>query len=131
MSPNEKPKYIVKSGNSNKKNELKLSDLFSRRRKELELSLDDIEKNTHIRKKYLRLLEKGDYANLSNDVYTRGYVKNYAEFLGFDTKEILKLYSSERLQYEQTIGIHNKKSKSKSLNPIDSQTFTITLKQFW
>ena len=128
MSPNEKPKYIVKSGNSNKKNELKLSDLFSRRRKELELSLDDIEKNTHIRKKYLRLLEKGDYANLSNDVYTRGYVKNYAEFLGFDTKEILKLYSSERLQYEQTIGIHNKKSKSKSLNPIDSQTFTITPK---
>jgi len=127
VSPNEKPQKLAKSGNSKNTN-LKLSDLFNRRRKELDLTLDEVERNTHIRKKYLRLLEKGDYANLSNDVYTRGYVKNYAEFLGFDTKEILKIYTKERLEYDSSIGINTKKSKARALNPIDSQTFTITPK---
>lgn len=128
MSPNEKPKYVVKSGTT-KNNSLKLSDLFKRRRKELDISLDEIERNTHIRKKYLKLLEAGDYANLSNDVYTRGYVKNYADFLGFDTKEILKLYGKERHEYESSIGISHSKSKSKALKPIDAPTFTITPKK--
>ena len=129
MSPNEKPKYVVKSGNTKNNNNLKLSDLFKRRRTELELSLDEIERNTHIRKKYLKLLESGDYAELSNDVYTRGYVKNYADFLGFDTKEILKLYGKERHEYESSIGLNDKKRKSKVLKPIDSPTFTITPKK--
>lgn len=128
MSPNEKPKYIVKSGNTKKKTQLKLSDLFSRRRKELEISLDEVERNTHIRKKYLKLLEKGDYSELANDVYTRGYVKNYAEFLGFDTKEILKLYVKERNDYDYSLGKNPRSDKSKYIKPIDSQSYTITPK---
>ncbi len=127
MSPNEKPKYVVKSGNSIK-NSLKLSELLSKRRKELDLSLEDIERNTHIRRKYLKLLESGDYANLSNDVYSRGYVKNYADYLGFDTKEILKLYSKERFEYDSSLGLKNKSRNSRGLKPIDSQTYTITPK---
>ena len=127
MSPNEKPKYVVKSGNSIK-NSLKLSELLSKRRKELDLSLEDIERNTHIRRKYLKLLENGDYANLSNDVYSRGYVKNYADYLGFDTKEILKLYSKERFEYDSSLGLKNKSRNSRGLKPIDSQTYTITPK---
>ncbi len=127
MSPNEKPKYVVKSGNS-KKNNLKLSDLLNRRRTELELSLDEIERNTHIRKKYLKQLEKGDYSELPNDVYTRGYVKNYADFLGFDTKEILKLYSRERYEYDASLGKSAKATRVKGIKPIGAQTYTITPK---
>ena len=116
VSPNEKPKFVIKSDKPSK-NSLKLSELLTRRRKELDLSLDDIERNTRIGKKYLKLLEAGEYSNLPNDVYTRGYVKNYADFLGFDTKEIIKLYSKERHEYESGMGLKSKNNYKLGLKP--------------
>jgi len=124
VSPNERPKPISKIS-SPKKTSLRLGDLFHKRRTELKLSLDQIERSTHIRKKYLKLIEAGDYGNLANDVYTRGYVKNYADHLGFDTKEILKLYSAERSEYDAASGLP-KQNKKSVLKPIDSQVFAIT-----
>ena len=127
VSPNEKPKFVIKSDKPSK-NSLKLSELLTRRRKELDLSLDDIERNTRIGKKYLKLLEAGEYSNLPNDVYTRGYVKNYADFLGFDTKEIIKLYSKERHEYDSGKGLKSKNNYKLGLKPIGSQSYTITPK---
>ncbi len=123
MAPNE---------NSNSQNKkvslgrtgLRLGELLQKRRKELDLSLDNIERDTHIRTKYLKLIEAGDYASLADDVYSRGYVKNYAEHLGFDTKEILKLYSQERHTYDANSGVN--KATARTLKPIDSQTYTMT-----
>ena len=106
------------------RNGLRLGELLQKRRKELKLSLDEIERDTHIRRKYLKLIEAGDYSALPNDVYSRGYVKNYSEHLGFDTKEILRLYSQERHQYTESSG--NTKPPARTLKPIDSQTYTIT-----
>lgn len=122
--PNEEPKIKSKISPTFKAN-LKLGDLLRRRRNELNLSLDQIERSTHIRKKYLKLIEAGDYANLANDIYTKGYIKNYADHLGFESKEILKLYSSERTEYNQTSGLPSEHQKS-GLKPIDSQVFAIT-----
>lgn len=103
---------------------LRLGELLQKRRKELDLSLENIERDTHIRCKYLKLIESGNYYNLADDVYSRGYVKNYAEHLGFDTKEILKLYSQERRQFDDNSGVS--KAPARTLKPIDSQTYTMT-----
>lgn len=105
-------------------NDLRLGELLQKRRKELKLSLDEIERDTHIRSKYLKLIEAGDYSALPNDVYSRGYVKNYSEHLGFDTKEILRLYSQERYQHAESSD--NTKLPARTLKPIDSPTYTIT-----
>lgn len=129
MSPNEhsnNPSKII----PRKSTSLKLGELFRRRRHELDLSLESVERTTHIRIKYLELIENGNYTDLEDNVYSKGYVKNYAELLGFDTKEILRLYAQERHDYDLSQGIGRTKAKKSSLKPIDSQTFTVTPKTF-
>lgn len=129
MSPNEHSnnnhKLIPKKSTS-----LRLGELFRRQRQKLDLSLESVERATHIRTKYLLLIEQGNYAELDDNVYSKGYVKNYAELLGFDTKEILRLYAQERYDFNSSQGITKFKEKKSGLRPIDSQTFTITPKTF-
>jgi cytoskeleton protein RodZ len=53
------------------------------------LSLDDVERHSHIRLHYLRALEEGDISHLPSPVQGRGMLSNYATFLGLDTEAIL------------------------------------------
>lgn len=110
-----------------KSKNLKLGELFARRRAELRVSLERVESTTHIRVKYLKLIEAGDYNKLEDNVYSKGYVKNYAEYLGFDTKAILRLYAQER--HDHGADQNNRLIKRKaSLRPIDHQALSITPK---
>ncbi|MFI5258041.1 MAG: helix-turn-helix domain-containing protein [Candidatus Limnocylindrales bacterium] len=47
-----------------------------------------VERDTKIRAKYLADLEQGDFSDLPGDVYTRGFLRNYATYLGLDADEI-------------------------------------------
>jgi cytoskeleton protein RodZ len=53
------------------------------------LTLEDVERHTHIRMHYLQALEMGDIAHLPSPVQGRGMLSNYASFLGLDTDAIL------------------------------------------
>jgi len=110
----------------------KLADVFKQRRAELELSLVDVEKGTKIRGRYLRLIEEGDYDRLNDDVYSKGYIKNYAEFLGLDSKSILKLYHDERDVFAnlRKRTRTDKLKPSLGLKPIDEEGFTVTPRIF-
>jgi cytoskeleton protein RodZ len=55
----------------------------------LGLSLDDVERHTHIRSHYLKALEAGKLADLPSPVQGRGMLSNYAIFLGFDPEPLL------------------------------------------
>ena len=55
----------------------------------LGLSLEDIERHTHIRMHYVRALEAGDLAGLPSPVQGKGMLNNYAGFLGLDTDAML------------------------------------------
>ncbi len=63
----------------------------------LGLSLEDVERHTHLRIHYLRALEAGDMQGLPSPVQGRGMLKNYAVFLGLDP-EPLMLRFAEALQ---------------------------------
>jgi cytoskeletal protein RodZ len=58
--------------------------LLEQKRKERGLSLEEVEQATKIRKRYLKGLEREDYAILPDAVYARGFLKTYANFLGLD-----------------------------------------------
>lgn len=66
------------------------------RRKQLRLSLAQIEMATKIRGKFLAALESGDYKSLPNDIYTRGFVQHYANHLGMDGQLVAAAYQAER-----------------------------------
>jgi transcriptional regulator with XRE-family HTH domain len=48
------------------------------------LTLEQVEKQLKIRARYLEALETGDYAALPSPVQARGFLRNYARFLGLD-----------------------------------------------
>jgi cytoskeleton protein RodZ len=66
-------------------------------REVLGLSLEDVERHTHLRIHYLKALEVGDLQGLPSPVQGRGMLKNYTSFLGMDTDKLL-LRFAEGLQ---------------------------------
>jgi cytoskeletal protein RodZ len=54
------------------------------------------ERDTKIRARYLGALERGDYRELPGAVYTKGFLRNYALYLGLDPDEILVQWRRER-----------------------------------
>jgi hypothetical protein len=45
------------------------------------------ERDTKIRARYLEALEHGDYRELPGAVYTKGFLRNYALYLGLDPED--------------------------------------------
>ena len=67
--------------------------MFQERRKELNLSLKEIESATSIRTNYLRAIEEGDMGKLISPIYARGFAQQYATFLGLDGDKIIHDYA--------------------------------------
>ncbi|MFC4811220.1 helix-turn-helix domain-containing protein [Paenibacillus sp. GCM10023250] len=72
-----------------------LGALLKKAREQRNLSLDDIQDLTKIRKRYLEAIEEGNYSVLPGSFYVRAFVKNYAESVGLDAEEVLRLYNKE------------------------------------
>jgi cytoskeletal protein RodZ len=70
-------------------------------RERLGLTLGEVERATRIRAHHLGALEAGDLEALPSPVQARGFLKNYAEFLGLDVDAILLRYA-ETLQSRRT-----------------------------
>ena len=54
------------------------------------------ERDTKIRVRYLSALERGDYRDLPGAVYTKGFLRNYAIYLGLDPEDVLRQWRRER-----------------------------------
>lgn len=54
------------------------------------------ERDTKIRARYLGALERGDYKELPGAVYTKGFLRNYALYLGLEPDEVLEQWRRER-----------------------------------
>lgn len=73
-----------------------LGQRLKERREALGLTIEDVAKETRIKPRFIEALEKGDYGLLPGDIFARGFIRNYASFLGLDPEEMLKLYSEEK-----------------------------------
>ena len=94
----------------------KLRNLRSERR----ISLNDVSKNTKIQLKYLEYLEDGNYKKLPVDVYVKGFLRSYAEFLGVDEKIFIRLYEKEKgikINLEKANGSNLGKKEAINMTP--------------
>ncbi len=71
----------------------RLGDWLQERREELDISLEQAEEDTRIRARYLEALEAEDFAALPDTVVGRGFLRNYAAYLGLDPRRASELYS--------------------------------------
>jgi cytoskeletal protein RodZ len=69
-----------------------LGTILKEAREKKGISLEDLFETTKIQVKLLRALEDGNYAAYPGDVYVRGALRNYAEAVGLDYKEVSALY---------------------------------------
>ena len=68
---------------------IEIGSNLQHQRELLGLSIEDVERHTHLRVRYLKALETGRLADLPSSVQGRGMLKNYAEFLGLDPEPVL------------------------------------------
>ena len=103
---------------------LTLGENLKKLRADKRISLGEVARATKIQAAYLECLEEGDYDGLPADVYVRGFLRSYADFLGVDERILIRLYDKEK-------GIKKnmdkeKKSQVKKRKPIDISSFVFT-----
>ena len=59
------------------------------------LSLDEVATATKIKKEFLEAIEKNDFQKILSEVTLRGFIKNYAEFLGLSSKSVLAVFKRD------------------------------------
>lgn len=72
-----------------------IGDLLRKERERQNLSIKDIEKGTSIRALYIDAIEKGAYKTLPGEAYAKGFVRNYANYLGLDADMIINGFNEE------------------------------------
>ncbi len=67
--------------------------VLNERRNALNLTLEEVERFTHVRLHYLKALEEGRLEDLPSPVQGRGMLNNYAHFLNLDAEELLNNFA--------------------------------------
>ena len=93
---------------------MNIGNELQKARKENGLSIEELQKKTKIRKKYLIALENNDFSEIKGDVYVKSFIKGYARAIGINPDPFI-------YEYEQYIS--NKKpdeeNKDAELNNMD------------
>ena len=74
---------------------LMIGNTLRKEREKQKLSIQDIEKGTSIRSIYIEALEKGEYDKLPGEVYAKGFIKNYGNFLNLNGEELVRQFIME------------------------------------
>ena len=83
------------------------------------ITLEQAASDTRIREKFLKALEDSDYQTLPGAVYTKGFLRNYAEYLELPTEELVVQFHQERDQPDAP-------RTFKPLNPIARRSYVFT-----
>lgn len=70
-----------------------------------EISLNDVARETKIRKPYLVALEKDDYQSLPSIATIKGFIRNYTQFLGLEPERVLAVFKRDyrRTQEQKSV----------------------------
>jgi len=76
----------------------RLGETLRAQREKKGITLEQAASDTRIREKFLKALEDSDYQTLPGTVYTKGFLRNYAEYLELNTEELVVQFHQERDQ---------------------------------
>ena len=69
-----------------------IGELLRSTREEKQLSLDEAVRETSIRKTYLEAVENNDFAVIPGEVFVKGIIRTYGNFLGLDGERLVQEY---------------------------------------
>ncbi|KKR31085.1 MAG: hypothetical protein UU37_C0002G0069 [Candidatus Gottesmanbacteria bacterium GW2011_GWA2_41_12] len=80
---------------------LTVGQILKKARIEKKIPLEDIEKKTKIRKKFLEALEKEEWEKLPSLPYIKGFISNYSNYLGLKPGEMLAIFRRQFTEKEK------------------------------
>ncbi len=96
-----------------KEPKLLIGEVLRARREQQGLSLAEISNLLNIRIGYLEALEIHDKSNLPEKVYTLGFLRSYAHFLGVDPQKCIDQFKRE--MYQENDNVHFTRPHSQKL----------------
>lgn len=73
----------------------KIEDILKNKREKLNLSIDEVSRDTKIKKQYIEALENGDFEKLPSISVAKGFLKIYSKYLGLNSDEIIAILRRE------------------------------------
>ncbi|HET6451695.1 MAG TPA: RodZ domain-containing protein [Spirochaetia bacterium] len=62
------------------------------------LTIEQVARETHVAKRFLKALEDEDFATFPGETYAMGFLRNYAEYLGLNPEELVAIYRNIKIQ---------------------------------
>ncbi|HTP57621.1 MAG TPA: RodZ domain-containing protein [Spirochaetia bacterium] len=62
------------------------------------LTLEQIARDTHVAKRFLKALEDEDFSVFPGETYVMGFLRNYSEYLGLNPEELVAVYRNIKIQ---------------------------------
>ncbi|PIX17200.1 hypothetical protein COZ71_04605 [Candidatus Desantisbacteria bacterium CG_4_8_14_3_um_filter_40_12] len=78
----------------------RIGDVLKKKRLDLNISLGQSAEETMIASRYLESMENSDFSPFPGNVYARGFLRRYAEYLKLEEVEIQKLLSQYKAEQE-------------------------------
>jgi len=75
-----------------------VGEILKETREKKGLSLLEIEKATKIKERALSYLEKNEFANIAEGTIVKGFIKNYAEYLGLPSLGVLAIFRRDFIE---------------------------------
>lgn len=83
---------------------LTLGEKLKKIREKSGISLAEISSKTKVKQEYLEKIEANDYGNLPFDVYVKGFLRSYSNYLDLNSKKVIA-------QFEKEVGIRENVKK--------------------
>src|SRR5208337_4598755 len=62
------------------------------------LTLEQIARETHVARRFLKALEDEDFSVFPGETYVMGFLRNYSEYLGLNPEELIVVYRNIKIQ---------------------------------
>lgn len=70
-----------------------IGEYLKQRRCEKNITLEEVASQTGIREQYLTALESGDFEKIPGDVFIKGFIRNYGNFLEENCNDLVEAYT--------------------------------------
>lgn len=77
-----------------------VGEILAEKRKSLGFSLEQIEEETKIRKKYLEAIEKNNFNFIPESTTTKGFIRNFSLVLGLSPESVLAVFRRDYFEDE-------------------------------
>lgn len=94
-----------------------VGEILRAERLKKDLTIKDVESAISIRALYLNAIEEGNYSIIPGEVYVKGFIRNYATFLGINPQQMMEIYYQNKGQITENVQENSQQEELTSKPP--------------